>query len=158
MKKLTFEEIIERLKEIFEKVDEFVEGVYPYEITDFPEAIEAEKERLLIVEKINKELEHITDLVDKAVKKINHPKLKNSPDPYEIAEKLWFEKIGLIWEYIATFHDEDYRTEIYYFPQHDVYIKIEGHMSRNEHFICNGWDSIKEVKPFEKLVTLYKEI
>ncbi len=44
-----------------------------------------------------------------------------------------------------------------YFPEHDVYIKVDGWYSSYNGTDFEGWDdSCKEVRPKEKLITVYE--
>jgi len=46
---------------------------------------------------------------------------------------------------------------IFYFPQHDVYLRIDGFYSSYEGVTYeDGWDSIRQVKPVQKTVTDYE--
>ena len=46
-----------------------------------------------------------------------------------------------------------------YFPDHDVYIKVEGsYSSYNGTEFYDGWESCREVKPKEKLIIVYQEV
>lgn len=46
-----------------------------------------------------------------------------------------------------------------YFPDHDVYIKVEGsYTSYDGTDFYEGWDSCREVKPKEKVVIVYQEV
>lgn len=48
---------------------------------------------------------------------------------------------------------------IKYFPDHDVYIKVNGfYTSYNGTDFYDGWDNCHEVKPKEKLVVVYQEV
>ena len=50
MTKLNYQEILEKLKEIFNSVDEFALEEQPYDFKNYPEALEAKKVRKEFVE------------------------------------------------------------------------------------------------------------
>ena len=46
-----------------------------------------------------------------------------------------------------------------YFVEHDIYIRVIGsYSSYNGVNFYNGWHSCSEVRPFEKIITIYKNI
>lgn len=46
---------------------------------------------------------------------------------------------------------------VYYFPKHDVYIRIDGYyQSYNGTEFYDGWGCCKEVKPVKKTITVYE--
>lgn len=55
--------------------------------------------------------------------------------------------------------DGEYFESVKYFTDHDVYIKVVGRYSSYEGTdFYNGWGSCSEVRPFEKIITVYKNI
>ena len=44
-----------------------------------------------------------------------------------------------------------------YFPDHDIYIRVDGYYSSYEGVdFFDGWESCKEVRPKEKVITVYE--
>ena len=47
---------------------------------------------------------------------------------------------------------------IKYFPDHDIYIKVEGYYSSYEGTSIEGWHCCTEVRPQEKTIIVYNEV
>jgi hypothetical protein len=45
-----------------------------------------------------------------------------------------------------------------YFPDHDIYIKVTGYYSSYDGTEIDGWNSCSEVKPRQKVITVYDRI
>lgn len=151
MEKLTFEQIIEKLKTIFDKVDDFAYEEQPYDFENYPEALEAQKVREEFRSKYS------SNYTWQEGKQEEYAKL---PSEYDIIKKLWKEKNGIVWEEIDQYGGEgqgDTWWSVKYFPEHDVYIKVNGYyQSYNGTEFYNGWNSCSEVKPKEKVITVYE--
>ncbi len=64
---------------------------------------------------------------------------------YEIVEKYGGEGKGEEW------------YKVFYFVEHDVYVRIDGwYSSYNGTDFEDGWNCCKEVKPQQKVVTVYE--
>lgn len=49
------------------------------------------------------------------------------------------------------------RTMTYYFPEHDVYLKVSGYYQSHYGTDWDSWESgVKEVKPVQKTITVYE--
>lgn len=74
-------------------------------------------------------------------------------------EVTYVEGVGAC-EEVAQKGGEDEGSEWYsvkYFPDHDVYIKVEGYYSSyNGTDFYNGWGNCKEVRPKEKVIIVYE--
>lgn len=46
--------------------------------------------------------------------------------------------------------------KVYYFPKHDVYLRVDGWYQSYNGVDFNGWEDVKEVKPKEKVITVYE--
>ena len=151
MTKLNYQEILEKLKTIFEDVHSFAHEERPYDFKnfkDYPEALEAQK-----VRKEFKDL-HMKDSED------NRKIYELLPSEYNIIQKLWGEKHGLNWEEVDQYGGEgegDTWYSIKYFPDHDVYIKVSGWYQSYDGTNFSSWDSAcSEVKPSQKTITVYE--
>ncbi len=48
---------------------------------------------------------------------------------------------------------------VYYFPDHDIYLKVDGYyQSYNGTEFYDGWDDCYEVKPQEKTITVFEKL
>ena len=152
MEKLTFEQIIEKLETIFDSVETFAYEFQPYDFENYPEALEAQKIRNEFRSK------YFTNKGWGEGKQEEYDKL---PDEYKIISKLWKEKHGLIWEEVDQYGGEgqgDTWYSIKYFPEHDVYIRVNGwYQSYNGTEFYNGWECCEEVKPKQKTITVYEK-
>lgn len=54
--------------------------------------------------------------------------------------------------------DYDIQKNVIYFEYHDIYLSIEGYYSSYDgaDFSNNSWVDIKEVKPVDKVITVYE--
>jgi hypothetical protein len=150
MNKLTFEQIIEKLKTIFDSVDDFAHEEQPYDFENYPEALEAQKVRKEFRDKhiINNKWE------EGKVEEYN-----NLPSEYDIIRNLWKEKNGLNWKEIEQQGGEDEGSNWYsikYFKDHDIYIKVSGWYQSHHGTDFNGWEDCREVKPQQKTITVYE--
>lgn len=149
---MTFEQIINKLKTIFNKVDDFAYEERPYNIEDYPEAVEAKK-----VRENFSNLHRVSWKWDTQENQILYEKL---PNEYTIAERLWNESRDLYWtevEQVGGEGEGDHWHSVKYFPDHDIYIKVTGfYQSYDGTEFYDGWDCCKEVRPQEKTITVYQ--
>ena len=55
--------------------------------------------------------------------------------------------------------DGEYFESVKHFVDHDIYIKVVGnYRSYNGLEVYRGWQACSEVRPFEKIITVYKNI
>ncbi len=70
------------------------------------------------------------------------------------------DEIGLNWKEIDQYGGEGEGNTWYsikYFPEYNLYLKVEGfYQSHNGTDFYDGWDSITEVKPVAKTITVYE--
>lgn len=63
------------------------------------------------------------------------------------------------WKEVAKYGGEGMGNTWYsikHFPDHDVYLKVTGYHQSHYGTDIDGWDSVKEVKPEEKTITVYE--
>jgi len=153
MEKLDFNQIIEILKQNFDQVDDFGYEEIPYDTENFSsKALDAQN-------KLDKWLldnpnpgygKHY----DKWYKEYN-----SLPTKYSVARDEWFEKVGIKWEEVEQYGGEGQGSTWYsvkYFPNHDVYIRVDGYYSSYNGTDFDGWDDCTEVRPKEKTITVYE--
>lgn len=153
MEKLTAQQIIEILKEIYlDGVSSFAYEKQPHDFENYPEVLEAQKVRKEFTNKhlINYEWDSEEN------KKIYY----NLPNEYEIIKELSRKKYGLNWTEVEQYGGEDKGSTWYsvkYFPDHDVYLRVDGYYeSYNGIEFYDGWNCVKEVKPQQKTIVVYE--
>lgn len=151
MEKLTFKQIIKKLKNIFDKVEDFAYEKQPYDFENYPEALKAQKVREDFRNKYYKNYIWEED---------KQEEYNTLPNEYDIIKKLWQEKNGLNWEEVEQYGGEgkgDTWYSVKYFPDHDIYIRINGwYQSYNGTEFYDGWDSCTEVRPQLKTITIFE--
>jgi len=96
---------------------------------------------------INDKLKELSGSVNEAREILEYPD--------EETEKI-FGKIESIDSYGGEGQGETYYN-IFFFPEHDVYLRIDGFYSSYEGVdYIEGWDSISQVKPKQKTITVYE--
>jgi len=153
---MTYTEIIEKLKTIFEDVEEFAffqKDQYP--LHKCPEALEAQRHRQDFMKL------HCPDWIWDSEK--NKQDFKNLPNEYDIFDSLYRKQIDLSWEDVDDNDDDAFREDWYsvkYFPEHDIYIKVTGYFKSwsDEVEFEEGWDCCEDVKPVQKTITIYERI
>ena len=82
------------------------------------------------------------------------------PSQYDIAKQEWLEQNNIPkWEEIAQKGGEGEGDEWYsvkYFPEHDVYIRVDGYYASHEGTSFNGWEDCTEVVPTQRTITVYE--
>lgn len=151
MEKLTFEQIIQKLKDSGLSIDDFAFEEVGAAISDYPEAVEAQKARKEFYEKHKHEWKSGAECI----------KIYNSmPNEYTIAKTKFRQELGLNWQEVDQYGGEgqgDTWYSIKYFPDHDVYIQVNGwYQSYNGTEFYDGWGCCKEVKPKQKTITVYE--
>lgn len=152
MEKLTAQQIIEKLKTIFDSVDKFAHENHPSKVADYPEAVEADRVRNAFYKKhcINYKWES-PELSDQYYK---------MPNGYKIAEEKWNENPdNLRWAQVHQQGGEskgDHWESVKYFPDHDVYLRVTGYYASYDGTSFDGWKDCREVKPKEKTITVYE--
>lgn len=154
MNKMNYQEIIEKLKEIYPNgVEGFAYEEQPYDFENYPEAREAQ-----IVRNEFRNLHCKNSIWEE--NKIEE--YKNLPDEYIIIKKLSREKAGLDWEEVEQYGGEgqgDTWYSVKYFSKHDIYIKVDGYyQSYNGTEFYNGWNSCSQVFPKQKTITVYEQL
>jgi len=151
MEKLTAEQIIEKLKIIFDDVSPFAFEESPNNFENFPEALEAQKVRNEFKNKFCNGYKWLDG---------KYEEYCQLPSEFDIIEKLWKEKIKLDWKEVDQYGGEgkgDTWWSIKYFPDHDVYLRVYGYyQSYNGTEFYDGWGCVSEVKPQQKTITVYE--
>lgn len=119
MEKKTFEEVIDKLKEV-------CDTVYNFAFDEVP--ILEDEEGKYVVEVIDGEEYNVIEGVG----------------PYKEIKQYGGEGEGDTW------------YSIKYFPLLDMYIKVDGWYQSYHGTEFEGWDSCSEVRPIEKVVTVYE--
>ena len=152
MNKLSYEEIIEKLKENNITVNDFAYEEVSGNINDYPEALEAQK--------VRKEFSTLHFKDYKWGLEKNNKFYNNLPNEYTITKNLVREKLGLNWTEVHQYGGEgqgDHWESVKHFPEHDIYIKVVGYYSSYSGTDFNDWKSAcSEVKPKEKQITVYE--
>lgn len=151
MEKLTGIQIIEILKEKIEEVSSFAYDEIPYTIIEEDEKIQTIKD-LWLVENPNPGYNHPT-----YQEWFN--KYQNIPSKYDSAKKRWMQENNIVWEEVEQYGGEgqgDTWYSVKYFPDHNIYLKVDGWYQSYSGTEFNGWDCVKEVKPIQKTVTVYE--
>lgn len=151
MSKLTFEEIIERLKEAYNSVDDFAFGESCLvNVDDYPEAVKA-------LEKRHKFREE--NYIDRKWTEGSYDIFITMTDGYKIAKDLFLNNLNINHTEVDQYGGEgcgDTWYSVKYFPDSDIYIRVDGWYQSYNGTEFNGWDDCKEVKPIEKVVTFYQ--
>ena len=150
--KLSFEQIIQKLKEANITVSEFAFEDVGGNINDYPEAVEAQKARKEYYEKWNEKW------YGDGGEKIREAYYA-MPSEYDIATRKFKESLNLNWEEIEQVGGEDEGSHwhsVKYFPDHDVYICVTGYYSSyNGTDFYDEWGCCTEVRPQQKTITVY---
>ena len=151
---MTYVEIIEKLKTLYDEVDAFAYDEAPYSVDDYPESVEAARKMdgFVLLHRDNK---YKWDSPE------NEAIYKKMPSAWNIAKKLYNEdEHSLIWEEVEQYGGEGKGEDWYsvkYFPKYDIYIRVDGwYQSYNGTEFHSGWDCCKEVRPQQKTITVYK--
>lgn len=166
---MTYSEIIEKLKEVYEDVSSFAynENIVPPHF-QFSEEVQKQRqiladfehERELLVQKKKEEhgVKNEWNLPKEVRQEIRT--LKRPLAPYEKEREEYLHSLDLYFKEVESYGGEDMGSmwyKIYYFPDHDVHIKVEGYyQSYNGTEFYDGWDCCKEVKPVTKQVIVYE--
>jgi hypothetical protein len=153
MEKLTFEQIIEKLKTIFDKVDDFAYEEIPISKSFSKKALEAENKRDEYVKL------HRKDGWYQSPEYIEYSKM---PSKYDISQEEYLKENNIpVWEEVEQYGGEgqgDTWYSVKYFPDHDVYIRVDGFYSSYNGTDFNGWSDCTEVRPQEKTITVYQTV
>jgi len=163
MKKLTYNEILEILKDKFDVSEFATEDVSaPDDFTNSPEV-----QKLLDDhnQAYNNLIEHPDynkrrdDQSDDFVRVWDI--YRNCTNPYDRQFNEYLDSIGLGELTVIDRHggegQGDNWWKVFYFNAHDVYIKIEGWYSSGHGTDFEDWDeACKEVRPIEKTITVYE--
>ena len=136
MEKLTGEQIIEKLSKSSLDVYDFAFESIPF----LPEDSQAYNE---LKKTLDWDAIEIKELVEKA----------------NVKAATFFKELVGAWSEIAQQGGEGEGENWYsvkYFPDHDVYLKVSGHYYSYDGTHFDGWESVKEVKPQEKTITVYE--
>jgi len=156
--KLTFNEIIEQLKPLFENVHDFAYENGPSISEDYEFQDSTFNTRWKEYHQLSKKR------WDNKYKDSHSQIMDNLNTNYkDVSEKAWeFYKdetgYNLEWEEVAQKGGEGEGDEWYsvkYFPQHDIYIRVDGWYQSHNGTEFDGWGCCTEVRPKEVLVTVY---
>ena len=167
--KLTYKEIIEKLKVAYHNVDDFA---YENNSLVVPENFE-----------FSNEVREAERLKNQAYNFLcTHPSHKNwnrqrDDKEYQELYKKWSDLPSSFhqkytelnqyydlpkWKEVEQYGGEgqgDTWYSVKYFPDHDVYIRVDGfYTSYNGTDFNDGWDCCSEVRPEQKTITVYKQI
>jgi len=153
---MTYNELIEKLKESFDSVSNFAHEDIPYDYNNYSEAaLKAQKDK-------DEWLKNNPNPgYGKEGYNIWYNKYKQLPDKYSVAAKEWKEINQLPdWEEVAQYGGEGKGNTWYsvkYFPDLNIYIKVNGYyQSYNGTEFYEGWDSCSQVRPTQKTITVYE--
>lgn len=168
---ITYEELIEKLKLVFDKVSDVAHENYNWDtIEENPEYIKAKKahddwEALNPRPDYNsKEWLSYTNWADEVYipwKEKKQAELGEYADTWEFGNKLVLQAAGLgsSMESVESYGGEGMGETwyvVYYFKDLDLYIKVDGFYQSYSGVSFNGWDDISIVRPVEKTVTVYE--
>lgn len=149
-----FKEVIEKLKAADISVADFAYEELPCNIEDYPEAVEAQRIRKEFVENPNNRDEKGSWLPGK------FDEYRALPSEYDIAREKLKKSLGLTWKEVAQYGGEgqgDTWYSVKYFPDLDLYIKVDGYYQSYCGTEFFGWEqSCSEVRPVEKTITVYE--
>lgn len=151
MEKLTAQQIIEVLKEKLDSVSEFAYDEIPYKI------IEEDEEAQIVLDNCCKE--NPSPGYNHSNYDNWYKEYKKHPSKYDSAIQRWMKENNIVWEVIEQYGGEgkgDTWYSVKYFPNHDVYLKVDGWYQSHNGTDFNGWEDVKEVKPQQKTVTFYE--
>lgn len=150
--KKTYKEIIEHLKSVYDKVDDFAFNEDTFELEKYPEAVQAEKTR------DNFYNQHYKN--NKWDSEENRQFYYSLPSEWVVARNLWKQEDEFYFEEIDNYGGEDCGSTWYsvkYFPKHDIYIRVDGYYSSYHGTdFDEGWNCCSEVRPIEKTITVYE--
>lgn len=152
---MTYQEVLEKLKTAFDSVADFAFEDIPYDNNNLSEkAIQAEKDGKEWM-KNNPTPKYGTEEY-----KIWNEEYKKLPSKYDIAIQEWREQVGLNWKEVEQYGGEgqgDNWYSVKYFPDHDVYIRVDGfYQSDYGTDFYEGWGCCSEVKKIQKTITVYE--
>lgn len=82
------------------------------------------------------------------------------PDKYTISQQEWLEKNEIPnWEEVEQYGGEgqgDTWYSVKYFPNHNIYIRVDGFYQSHYGTDFSGWDCLTEVTPKQKTITVYE--
>lgn len=153
---MTYKEILERLKTVFESVSDFAYNEIPYSENYSAEALKAEDVRQeWLVNNPNPGYDNNDEY------RIWAAEFYKIPSKYNVAKKEWFVNNNI--PYFEEVHQEggegqgDHWESVKLFPEHNIYIKVVGHYSSyNGTDFYNDWGCCYNVTPKEKTVTVYE--
>lgn len=151
---MSYQEIIEKLKKVFDCVDDFAYEEIPYPENYSEAALKAQAEKDKFYEEKLKPVDRNTPEYTKL-----YEQYLIMPSKYDVAKNEWKENVGLNWEEIDQYGGEgqgDTWYSVKYFPDDDVYIKVNGFYSSYNGTDFDGWEDCQEVRPIEKTITVYE--
>ena len=126
MEKLTFEEILNQVKNDFESVSEFAHGGYDY---------------ITVPKEFMPELD--SDYESRKQRRLEYQKT------------LPIGEVKTVDQHGGEGEGEDWYI-VYHFVNHDVYVRVNGWYQSYHGTEFDGWDSCSEVRPKERMVTFYE--
>jgi len=152
--KLTGEQIIEILKNSEISVYSFAMEDLDIDYEFSKEALEADKKKDEWLEN-NPNPGYGKEGYDKWLKEY-----KSYPSKYEVKENEWKKANNIPnWKEVEQYGGEsmgDTWYSVKYFPDHDVYIRVDGWYQSHNGTDFNGWEDCSVVKPVEKTITVYE--
>lgn len=151
---MTYEEIIEKLKQSELSFEDFTHENHSYEFEKYPEALKAQK--------VRKEFRELHCISHKWDSEENQKIYSELPDEYKIITKLYQKELtGLEWVEVEQYGGEgegDTWYSIKHFPNDDVCIKVDGYYQSYEGVSFDGeYDSCcSQVVPKQKTITVYE--
>lgn len=162
---MTYTEIIEKLKTLYDKVDYFAynESVSIPKDFIFSEKIEIGaklKEELKLQVEAHPEYGISSKDWSKDYKLL-YEKYYNTPSKWTLEENEYLDSIGIGgWKEVDSTGGMDEGsnwTSTKYFHKHDIYIKVQGYyQSHHGTDFYDEWDSCSEVRPVEKTIIVYE--
>ncbi len=154
--KLTYEEIVERLKASGISIEDFAYNEIPCK--------EPFSEKALAAQKLKDGWVELNPNVEKyGTPEYKEWALKYSlfPSAYDVSQREWMEENNIpVFEEIHQEGGEgegDHWESVKYFKDHGVYIKVVGYyQSYNGTEFYDGWECCHNVKPQEKVITVYE--
>jgi len=146
-------QIIKILQDNNITVEMFAYEDLPCKIEDYPEAVEAKKARTAWMKEARDEKGEWKD-------GYSWDAYNELPNEYDIALNLYKKALGIEWTEVEQYGGEGQGDDWYsikYFPDFDLYLKINGYyQSYNGTEFYGEWNCVSEVKPVTKTVTVYE--
>ncbi len=108
-----------------------------------------------IVEEIKKQCEDVSEFAEGGLEgEKMYPEAKWNSKEYYVVKNPILGIVSQIEQYGGEGKGEDWWV-VYYFEDHDVYIKVDGYYQSYNGTEFVGWDCLSEVRPVEKTIIQY---